>query len=240
MAQTPLSNSTLLNNAAKDDLLGNDGVFSFTYDQLVAKLLANDPGGAAKLAGHFFFGDDATDSHSIDAQTAYLATHDINLGEDGLYHIGANATDISYFVQIGNKGTWSEANVDVTQNPGHLGDALFTENFDSYSGTPLNNPVGGTMVNLVTDLASQGWTNTGGHTELGVSGYGDSANGGLTATTGGFWLDTQNSPNGIDVSHTFNDTTAPIAGAVRNAVGIRCGAFSGNMKVSFQAARSIG
>ena len=29
-------------------------------------------------------------------------------------------------------------------------------------------------------------------------------------------------------------------GGVRNAVGIRCGAFSGNMKVSFQAARSIG
>jgi len=29
-------------------------------------------------------------------------------------------------------------------------------------------------------------------------------------------------------------------GAVRNAVGIRSGAFSGNMKVSFQAARSIG
>jgi hypothetical protein len=31
-----------------------------------------------------------------------------------------------------------------------------------------------------------------------------------------------------------------LQGAVRNAVGIRCGAFSGNMKVSFQAARSIG
>jgi hypothetical protein len=29
-------------------------------------------------------------------------------------------------------------------------------------------------------------------------------------------------------------------GAVRNAVGIRCGAFFGNMKVLFQAARSIG
>ena len=29
-------------------------------------------------------------------------------------------------------------------------------------------------------------------------------------------------------------------GAVRNVVGIRCGAISGNMKVSFQAARSIG
>src|SRR6266566_4731627 len=30
------------------------------------------------------------------------------------------------------------------------------------------------------------------------------------------------------------------AGAVRNVVGIRCGALSGNMRVSFQAARSIG
>jgi hypothetical protein len=31
-----------------------------------------------------------------------------------------------------------------------------------------------------------------------------------------------------------------VLGAVRNVVGIRCGAISGNMKVSFQAARSIG
>lgn len=30
------------------------------------------------------------------------------------------------------------------------------------------------------------------------------------------------------------------AGAVADVVGIRCGAISGNMKVSFQAARSIG
>jgi integrase/recombinase XerD len=35
-------------------------------------------------------------------------------------------------------------------------------------------------------------------------------------------------------------TPHTLRGAVRNAVGIRCGAFSGNMKVSFQAARSIG
>src|SRR5664280_2343001 len=33
---------------------------------------------------------------------------------------------------------------------------------------------------------------------------------------------------------------ASVAGAVRNVVGIRVGAISGNMKVSFQAARSIG
>jgi len=32
----------------------------------------------------------------------------------------------------------------------------------------------------------------------------------------------------------------PGPGAVRNAVGIRYGVFPGNMKLSFQAARSIG
>jgi predicted metal-binding protein len=37
----------------------------------------------------------------------------------------------------------------------------------------------------------------------------------------------------------FNEHHSKI-GAVRNVVGIRCGAISGNMKVSFQAARSIG
>jgi hypothetical protein len=31
-----------------------------------------------------------------------------------------------------------------------------------------------------------------------------------------------------------------LIGAVRDVVGIRCGAISGSMKVSFQAARSIG
>jgi multidrug transporter EmrE-like cation transporter len=35
-------------------------------------------------------------------------------------------------------------------------------------------------------------------------------------------------------------TIGTVAGAVRDVVGIRCGAISGNMKVSFQAARSIG
>jgi formate-dependent phosphoribosylglycinamide formyltransferase (GAR transformylase) len=36
------------------------------------------------------------------------------------------------------------------------------------------------------------------------------------------------------------DSRRPMHGAVRNAVGIRFGAFSENMKVSFQATRSIG
>ena len=36
---------------------------------------------------------------------------------------------------------------------------------------------------------------------------------------------------------TYNEMNE---GAVRNAVGIRYGVFPGNMKLSFQAARSIG
>jgi hypothetical protein len=38
----------------------------------------------------------------------------------------------------------------------------------------------------------------------------------------------------------LNEELTATGGAVWNAVGIRCGAFSGNMKVSFHAARSIG
>jgi hypothetical protein len=37
-----------------------------------------------------------------------------------------------------------------------------------------------------------------------------------------------------------DDLLDTFCGAVRNAVGIRVGEFSGNMKLSFQAARSIG
>ena len=52
-------------------------------------------------------------------------------------------------------------------------------------------------------------------------------------------------PESNDVLNVYFDylnSLHPVSrlGAVRNAVGIRCGAFSGNMKVSFQAARSIG
>jgi hypothetical protein len=43
-----------------------------------------------------------------------------------------------------------------------------------------------------------------------------------------------------EIKSDLTEFTASRDGAVRNAVGIRCGAFSGNMKVSFQAARSIG
>ena len=52
MGQTTLSlPNSITNNAAKDDII-TEGV-TFT----IADLLANDPGGANKLADHFFFGE---------------------------------------------------------------------------------------------------------------------------------------------------------------------------------------
>jgi hypothetical protein len=212
LATSPTSKSATTSGAAKDDTLGDDGHFTFTYDELVVKLLANDPGGAAKvdITKQFFFGDNATGNHNLQDQNNYLASHGITNDGHGNYTIGADATDIDYFVQIGNKGTWSEAHVDVTAPVPHAGAELFSENFDGYAGSAITDPSNGTAVAEVTDLnAAHGWTGAQ-HTELGANGYG-----GIAATSGGasgFWFDTQNSPGGADISHTFTDTTAAVGG----------------------------
>ena len=107
----------------------------------IQDLLGNDPGGAAKISGttQFFFGDAPVGGGlpTIDAQKAYLALHGITANEAFTeFTIGAGATDITYMVQIGNKGTWSTADVDVTaRRPSepHAGDLLFSEDFDTYA-----------------------------------------------------------------------------------------------------------
>jgi len=197
LATSPTSKSALLSGAAKDDVLGADGNFTFS----IADLLANDPGGAAKvdITKQFFFGDTAADQAN---QSAYLTAHGIIDNHDGTYTIGAGALDFNYFVQIGNKGTWSQAAVDVTAPVPHAGAELFTENFDNLSGTQIVDLASNTVVAMTTDLAQNGWTGTGGHSEVSASGYQN-----IDSTTGGFWFDTQNSPGSIDVSHAFNDPT---------------------------------
>ena len=95
----------MLSGAAKDDAVGLNGDYTFT----IADLLANDPGGAAKLGtAQFFFGDAPVGGGlpTIEAQKAYLAFHGITANETFTeFTIGAGATDITYMVQIGNKGT---------------------------------------------------------------------------------------------------------------------------------------
>jgi hypothetical protein len=202
MATSPTSQSATTSGAAKDDAVGLKGDYTFT----IVDLLANDPGGAAKVdvTKQFLFGTTKAD---WDDQGAYLAAHGITANDDGSFTINGGATDFQYMVQIGNKGTWSTADVDVTAPTPHLGANLFTENFDGYDGDMYFDPPGN-FVFGVTDLNDQNdWTGTAAHTELGANGYG-----GIASTSGNAWLDTQNSPGPIDISHTFTDTTAAVNG----------------------------
>lgn len=85
----------------------------------------------------------------------------------------------------------------------HAGNFLFVENFDGYIQFGTFDPTG--QFGTVNLGAANGWTGDGGHSELGLDNYG-----GIHVTSGGaagFWLDTQNSPGGIDISHTFVDPT---------------------------------
>lgn len=207
MATSPASKSALLSGAAKDDALGADGSFTFS----ISDLLGNDPGGAAKVdvTKQFFFGSTAADQAN---QAQYLIDHGIVDNHDGTYTISSAGIDFDYFVQIGNKGTWSVGHVDVTApepevNP-HTGDALFTENFDGYdSSVQQTYQDGGVDVFATVDLhAANGWT-TNGISELGANGYGT-----IETTTDGFWFDTMNSAGQVNISHAFEDTTAAVAG----------------------------
>lgn len=115
MATSPTTTSAPLSGAAKDDTVGLNDDFTFT----VKELLANDAASAAKVAlgSQFFFGDTAADQAN---QAAYLDAHGITKISDdngGTYSIDSDAIDFSYFVQIGNKGTWSQADVTVADTP---------------------------------------------------------------------------------------------------------------------------
>lgn len=210
MAQTPTSNSALINNAAKDDALVVDSpTFTFT----IADLLANDPGGAAKVnvATQFFFGDPEDQFN----QAAYMLAHGIVDNGDGTFSLTGDAIDFEYMVQIGNKGTWSQADVSVTlpEPDPHSGDTLFVENFDGYgedTQTTYFDPPGTAVFASVDLNSASGWTGAA-NSELGADGYGD-----IETTSGvgeeAFWLDTMNSPGQIDISHTFTDSTDPVGG----------------------------
>jgi len=205
MGTSPTSQSALLSGAAKDDVVGDDGI-TFT----IRDLLANDPGGAAKLGiSLFFFGSSA----SFGDQKAYLDAHHItydplltSFSLDTVFTLNALSTDFQYMVQIGNKGTWSQGDVEVNAPAPHLGGTLFLEDFESYSGTPITDPLTTTEVATTVNMSGKGWTNTGGHTELGYENYGP-----IDGATGN-WLDTQNSPGGINITNSFVDSTAAVLG----------------------------
>jgi len=201
MGKSPTDKSTLKSGAAKKDFVGDDGDFTFSINDL----LANDPGGANKN-GNFFFGDTAADQAN---QAAYLTAHHIvkiSDADGGTYQIGVGATDFNYFVQIGNNGTWSTAEVDVTAPPAphgcdhtpHLSGNELLNNWN-FEQDNANNASGFVSVDHVA-----GWTNEAGgsspmevqHQSLGfVAGF---------AAGEKQWLDTSASPGNIHIGQDID------------------------------------
>src|SRR5262245_61883040 len=186
MAQTPTSKSAPINNAAKDDHVGGDGDFTFT----IADLLANDPGGAAKVnvATQFFFGDSGAGDHSIAAQKAYLDAHHILYNDAFTEFTLTSESDphgFNYFVQIGNKGTWSEAHVDITA-PECSAENIVTNS--TFNGVTI--PVGQDWA--IAPIA--GWDNTGAGSGNGIEAWNhaglDARTTGHLVPTGSFVIET--------------------------------------------------
>jgi hypothetical protein len=74
----------------------------------------------------------------------------------------------------------------------------------------------GKVTSATIDLVKEGWTGTDhvdqfGFTTVSEVGF-NGVLGDIKATSGPFFLDTQNTPGGIDISHTFTDSTAAVAG----------------------------
>ncbi len=97
----------------------------------------------------------------------------------------------------------------------HTGETLFVENFDEDSGMTLYDS-NGVTVSADHRPCAAGWTGTGhgtgnsvhGRREVGIS----EVLGSTEATSGNQFLDTQNTPGQINISHTFTDNTAAING----------------------------
>jgi hypothetical protein len=180
----------------------------------IRDLLANDPGGAAKLGiSQFFFGDNA----SFLAQKAYLDLHHIGYDPtqttgftlDSVFTLNIDSIDFQYMVQIGNKGTWSQGDVDVSLNTASLHQTWdFESPLNSASGVVSYSAAGSDtytfdgsahVLTAHDDSATTvgGWTINSGSVEVVTDPYI-----GLTQGNAGAnetqWIDTQGRANGVD------------------------------------------
>jgi hypothetical protein len=115
---------------------------------------------------------------------------------------------------------------ECASTPHESSEALFTENFDYKGDESVQKTYQDNGVDVFASVnlnAANGWVsgapvgNINGsnpaNSELGADGYG-----GIQATspapngTDGFWLDTQNTPGQINISHVFEDNTTAIDG----------------------------
>jgi len=96
----------------------------------------------------------------------------------------------------------------------HNGSFLFVENFDEQPIQVFKSS--GVDTSASIDLVSQGWTGTGHNDQFGFTTTSEVVKSGMLgnvpSTSGDQWLDTQNTPGGINISHAFTDNTAAAGG----------------------------
>lgn len=114
----------------------------------------------------------------------------------------------------GNKMVDTSVNkVDPAPQP-HQGAMLFEGKFDeTLTGLYQTN---GVDASGNIDLKAQGWTGTEHTDQFGLQTWSEvgltGVLGNIQSTSGNQWLDTQNTPGGINISHTFTDNTAAVGG----------------------------
>ena len=155
------------------------------------------------MSTQFFFGD----SISLEDQKDYLDAHHILYNDEFTeFTLTSESTDFQYMVQIGNRGTWSQGDVEVIarKSPPRRGQPVHRELRRLRGADPDDLLRNGIPVFAAVNLdAASGW-NGAATSELGAGGYGTIETTSGTAPTA-FWLDSQNSPGGISISHTFQD-----------------------------------
>lgn len=133
--------------------------------------------------------------------------------ETHIFTASDDATGFDYVIRMAN-GTYSHAHVDLEQpevEEAQAGGSLFLENFGSYTTTDGF---------AVVDLSTGGWTSTGGATEVVKDGYQ-----GIVGNDGGYWLDTQATPGGVDITHAVTDANGGKAQLTISVAAQQFGSF---------------
>jgi hypothetical protein len=182
------------NGNAKDDVIGNGLSHSYTFT--IADLLANDVNAKAST---FFFGD------GLDAlkQAKYMADHGIVDNHNGTYTATAGHDfEYSVFTTSGKcGGAYSVADVDVKDFVPHQGNLLFADSFENYTNVQTSDASGGWKAVDLSKGNPGGWSSTDTATEVTHTNYFGLVN----SSDGNYWLDTQATTGGINISHLFND-----------------------------------
>jgi hypothetical protein len=188
----PKSDPSLNMNGA-NTVWGNDGSSTTAKEVWDGGIKLSDPG-----LGH------GTDTY-LTAGSDFHFSAAVNMSD--IVDLGVRATSTS--TAEGSIKWVDEHGTEPAPTP-HAGDLLFQENFDSYAkqadhGSWYETNLG--VGSLQNDNLYHGWAN-----EQGTGAYGEIVQGqgilnSIESSSGGWWLDTQNSPGGINISNWFHDPT---------------------------------